>query len=207
MSTSKRHLLSFCILALFALLAAASARINKIHCGAFNYHNVRESSGDRNYVELRDGRKVYGEDISWKTGLLVKDMIKVDGEKFPIRETRGYYRRGIYYGQLGTGYAKRIISGKLNVYYTENWVTVTSTNARTGMTSSRERLVCTHYVQRGETGELEAIASQKDILKYVGDCPLSVDMIDRKDRDIRRAIKKNGNYLNDIFYIYNNGCR
>lgn len=207
MNRNSRHLLSICTIVLFAVLAIASAKINKIHCGAFNYHNIRENTGDRAFVELRDGRKIYGDDISWKTGLLVKDMIKVDGEKFPIKETRGYYSKGFYYGQYGTGYAKRIISGKLNVYYKEDWVTVTSTNARTGLTSSRERLVCTHYVQRGDTGELEAIASQRDILKYVGDCPRSVEMIDRKDRDIRRAIKKNGNYLNDIFYTYNNGCR
>lgn len=195
-------------LAIFALLAIGSAKVNKIHCGAFSYIPYGEERGHDNYVLLNDGRKVYGEKISWKTGLLVKDQIKVGDEKFPIRDTRGYYANGNYFGRIGkVDYAKRIVHGKLNVYYTEDMQTTTSTNSQTGMMRTTTRMVCVHYVQVGENGELEAIANQSDIKKYVSDCPEAVAMIDKKNSQIRKAIRKDRNYLNTIFIVYNNGCK
>ncbi|MBI5857458.1 MAG: hypothetical protein HZB42_07385 [Sphingobacteriales bacterium] len=204
----KKNIISFMSVAVFVFLAAGSAKINKIHCGAFSYFNSSEEPGNgRGYVEMNDGKKIYGEEISWQTGLILKDLIKVDGEKIKIKDTRGYFKNGNYYGRIGGSYAKRIIHGKLNVYYTEGTVTVASTNSRTGVTTFRERPTCTHYVQVGDDGELNPIAGQKDIIKYVKDCPKAMEMIDKKDSQIRKAIRKNGSYLNDIFVIYNNGCR
>lgn len=191
----------------FILLAAASAKINKIHCGAFDYYSGDEKEGDgRSYVELKDGRKVYGDRIVWQSGLILKDQIKIDDEKFKIKETRGFYSKGSYYGSLGSSYAKRIIHGKLNVYYTEGSVESTYTNPTTGMTRTTSRPSCTHYIQVGDDGELYTIANQKDIIKYVRDCPKSLAMIDKKDSEIRKSIRKNSHYLNEIIEIYNDGC-
>jgi len=207
MKKRNQQLMSLAVMALFMLLAAGSAKINKIHCGAFNYYDKSEEASGRGYVLLRDGKKVYGDEISWKSGLVVKDQIKVDGEKFRIKDTRGYFYNGQYYGQVGANYAKRIISGKLNVYYTEEMVTVSSTNSRTGVTTFRERPSCFHYVQVGEDGDLVPLAGQKDIIRFVKDCPKAVALIDLKNGQIRKALRRNRNYLNDIFHIYNGGCR
>lgn len=191
----------------FLLIAAASSHVNKLHCGAFNTFPSGEEPGDgRSYVLMNDGHKVYGDKISWKTGLLVKDQIKVDGEKYMIKETRGYFSNGIYYGRLGGSYAQRIVHGKINVYYTEDMVTSTSTSA-SGAIRTTTRPVCLHYSQVGENGPLEPIANQGDIKKLVADCPLALEMIDKKDKEIRRSIRKNNMYLNNIFITYNNGCR
>lgn len=203
----RKNFYSLVAIAGFWAIAVASS-VNKIHCGAFSYtpSNEIENEG-RNYVLLNDGKKVYGDRIVWQTGLILRDMIKIDDEKFKIRDTRGYFSNGAYYGRLGGSYAKRIVHGKLNVYYTETMVTSTSTSSATGISRTTTRPSCTHYVQVGEDGELHPIADQKDIIKYVKDCPKSVDMIDKKNAQIRKAIRKNSNYLNNIFITYNNGCQ
>lgn len=183
-----------------------ASSVNKIHCGAFSHAPQHEEDDTSFCVVLNDGQKIYGNRIVWRTGLAVKDIIKIDDQKFKIRDTRGYFDKGIYYGRVGGEYAKRIVHGKLNVYYTETMVSTMSTDV-TGKTNWSNRTVCIHYVQVGEDGELKPIAGQKDILKYVKDCPKSVEMIDKKNSQIRKAIRKNYNYLNNVFITYNNGCQ
>jgi hypothetical protein len=205
-NNNTKHFFSLVVAAAFLFLAAGSARVNKIHCGAFNKVSSGENRDDQNYVVMNDGSRVGGEKISWKSGLIVKDQIKVGDEKFRIKDTRGYFSNGTYYGRLGNGYAKRIVHGKLNVYYTEEMVTSTSTS-HTGQMRTSTRMRCDHYVQVGDNGALTPIANQKDIMAYVKDCPKALEMIDKKDREIRRSIRRNRNYLNEIFITYNNGCR
>lgn len=177
-----------------------SSHVNKIHCGAFDISTRGEIRNEKkDYVELNDGSKVYGENISWKSGAIVKDQIKIDEQKFAIKETRGYFSNGIYYGRINGGFAKRIVYGKLNVYYTEERVSTTNSK---GM--SRSQLVCRHYVQKGDHGELKVIGNQSDIKAFVKDCPEAYAMIDKKDKEIRRAIKQDASYLNRIFTVYNN---
>jgi hypothetical protein len=210
MKNITRHFYSFVLAILFMVIAAGSAKVNKIHCGAFSKTSTGEETGNQNYVVLNDGTKVTGDKISWKAGMLVKDQIKVDDQKFHLKETVGYFRNGIYYARVGNDYAQRIVHGALNLYYTEETVTSTTTEQSTpGRTIRRTstRQVCTHYVQIGEDGPLEIIANQKDILKYVKDCPDAVEMIDKKDKAIRRAIRKDRFYLNQVFVTYNNGCK
>jgi hypothetical protein len=190
----------------FLFIAAGSANINKIHCGAFNSYPTGENKTEKNYILLNDGSKVTGEKISWKSGLLVKDQIRVDDQKFKIKETRGYFSNGTFYGRIGSGYAQRIVHGKLNVYYTEEMVTTTSTSSN-GAMRTNTHMVCIHYVQVGDDGDLKAIAGQSDIKEYVKDCPKSMEMISKKNKEIRRAIRKNSMYLNDVFIIYNNNCQ
>lgn len=201
-----KHLCSFGLVIVFMVIAAGSAKVNKIHCGAFSKISTGEETGNQNYVVLNDGSKVTGDKISWKAGIFVKDQIKVDDQKFHIKETLGYFKNGIYYARIGNDYAQRIIHGALNLYYTEELVTYTSTSS-TGQMRMRTRPVCRHYVQVGEDGPLNIIANQKDILEYVKDCPEAAAMIEKKDKAIRRAIRKDRFYLNKIFVTYNNGCK
>ena len=200
-----KNFYSFVAILLFMILAAGSARVNKIHCGAFSTTPSGEDMMADSYVLLRDGTKVHGEGISWKSGALVRDQIKIGDKTFKINETQGYFKDGIYYAQLGSDYAKRIIHGKINIYFTQNLSTTTSTDAQGRMRTST-RTVCTHYAQRGE-GSIFPIANQDDIIALVKDCPASVAMVDKKDKEIRKSIRKNRNYLNDVIITYNNGCQ
>ena len=205
-TTKTRNFYTIVIAVLFMVIAAASS-VKKIHCGAFSYNNTGEDRNEaRDYVEKNDGTRIYGKSISWKTGLIVKDQIKIDDQKFRIKETRGYFSHGHYFGRAGSTYAERIVHGKLNVYYTEDMVTSTSTSS-TGAMRMTTRNVCIHYVQIGDDGELTPIAGQKDIKRYVQSCPKAVEMIDKSNSRIRKAIRRNRNYLNEIFIIYNNGCQ
>lgn len=194
------------VMAIFILLAMAS-KVNKIHYGAFNYSNQVEDRQDKGtYVLMEDGTRVNGSKVRWKSGLFSKDVIKIDDQEFKIRDVRGYRDGNTYYGKLNKTFIKRIVHGKLNVYVHMYDVTTTSTS-RNGMMSSRTYTRTDQYVQHGEHGEMIGIAGQKDILKHVGDCPLSVQMIDLKSSKLRKAIRRDPNYMNKVFEVYNNDCK
>lgn len=204
----KKNILSCTVAIAFLFMAAGSAKVNKIGCGAFAYTPSNESKEESDYyVLLNDGTKVFGDKkVKWQSGLIVKDIIKVDDQKFAIKETRGYFANGVFFGRYGHEYVRRIIHGKLNVYYKEEWVN-THTTDNNGVTRWHNELRCSHYAQVGETGELKPIADQNDIKELVQDCPIAYEMIDKKSKAIRKAIRKNRAYLNEIFMVYNNNCR
>jgi hypothetical protein len=202
----KKNFLSIISVIVFLLIAAGSAKVNKLHCGSFSYQSTGEDKeGFKEYLLLNDDTKIYGQKISWKSGLLVKDQIRIDDNKYPIHDVRGYFSNGTYYTRHGNEYMQRIVHGKLNVYYYETTVTTTSTDMN-GHMRTTTRPYCTHYVQVGDNGALTAIANQSDIKKFVKDCPKAMAMIDKKDKEIRRAIRKDRFYLNQIFVTYNNDC-
>jgi len=51
------------------------------------------------------------------------------------------------------------------------------------------------------------MAGRKVIQKAVADCPAALEMASRSYRQVRRELRKNPNYLNNIFDVYNNGCK
>jgi len=51
------------------------------------------------------------------------------------------------------------------------------------------------------------MAGLKDIRKAVADCPAALAMASRSYGQIRRELRKNRDYLNSIFDVYNNGCK
>lgn len=206
MNTTKKHLLSICCLLVFGLLAVSS-KVNKIHMGAFNYGNrVEDPRETRNYLLLNDGTKIYGDKVKWQSGLLLKDRISIDDQKYKIPEVRGYFSNGTFYGRLKGDYIKRIVHGKLSVYVQFSMVTTTSTD-HSGFTHTSTREVAYHYYQRGEDGVLTGLGGQEDIKQAVAGCQLAVDMASLSNRQMRKAIKRNRNYLNNIFETYNNDCQ
>jgi hypothetical protein len=201
-----KHFLSLITVACFFLLAVAS-KVNKIHYGAFSYNNHVEPNEDQDsYLVKNDGTKVYGKRVGYKNGLLNKKQIRIDDQEFKISEVRGYRMGQEYYGRIGNAYIKRIVHGKVNIYVQFTEVSSTSTD-RNGFTHTRNYTRTDHYYQLGEAGELKAFGSQSDIKKIVADCPVAFEMADKSNSKIRKAIRKNSNYLNDIFEIYNNGCK
>ena len=153
-----------------------------------------------------DGTKVYGEKITWKSGMLVKDQIKIDDQKFAMDEIKGYMQKNIFYGKKGNEFIKRIVHGKINVYVQFTQVTSTNTTA-SGAMSTRSYTRTDHYAQMGDDGQMVNIAGQKDIKEMVKDCPLAVEMADLSNSKMRKAIKNDPNYLNSIFDVYNKGCK
>jgi hypothetical protein len=206
MKTSTKHLLSFSCIIVFAFFALAS-RVNKIHYGAFNYSNRVEDPNDRkNFLELNNGTHVYGDKISWKAGLFVKDQIKIDDQKYKLSEVRGYQKDQVYYGRLGNDYIQRIIHGKINVYVQFTQVTTTSTD-HGGFSHTYSYTRTDHYSQLGDKAPLVVFGSQKDIRKLVEGCPLAEEMAGKSNHQIRKSIRSDRNYMNEIFETYNNGCK
>jgi hypothetical protein len=76
-----------------------------------------------------------------------------------------------------------------------------------GFSHTRSYTRTDQYGQRGDLGKMEGLAGQKDIKEMVKDCPLAYQMADLSDSKLRKAIKKNKNYLNSIFDVYNNDCK
>jgi hypothetical protein len=203
---NRKNLLSICCVCFFIFLSLASA-VNKLHYGAFNYSNrVEDPTEKSNYLEKNDGTRVYGEKIKWKSGLLVKDQIQVDNEKFPISEVRGYRTGDKFYGRYHGEYIQRIVHGRINIYVMFTQVTTTSTD-HSGFTHTSTRTRTDHFAQKGEDGPFVAFGGQDAMKELVKDCPLAVQMAGLSNKKIRKAIKKDKNYLNSIFEVYNNNCR
>ena len=206
MKSTTKHLFSGCVLIVFAFFALAS-RVNRIHMGAFNYSNrVEDSSDTRNYLMLNDGTKIYGDKVSWKSGMLVKDQIKIDDQKYKISEVKGYQKKQVLYGRLKNTYIQRIVHGRINVYVDFTNVT-TTTPGPNGTMMTNNYVRTDHYSQQGEDGPLVVFANQTDIENLVSGCPLAVEMVHKSDRQLRKAIRHDRNYMNNIFNVYNNGCK
>jgi hypothetical protein len=195
--------LIFLLTLLVFLMLTISCNVYKFHCGSFNAEDLKEEiENSRNFILKNDGTKVYGDKITYKYGLLLKKEITIDKQIFNSAEVRGYQAKGVYYGRIGGKFVKRIIHGKLNVYVEESM-----SNKYYAEKFTTSYIQCLHYVQKGETGDLVMITSQKDIMQFVGDCQKAVEMTNLNAGKIRKAIKKDYNYLNKIFENYNaNDC-
>lgn len=205
MKNQRKNLLSICVLIVFAFFALSSA-VNKIHLGAFNYSNrVEDPKDPGNYLLMNDGTKVYGGKITWKSGLLVKDQIKIDDQKFKITEVRGYQANRVFYGRLRNDYIQRIVHGKINVYVQFTQVTSTSTD-HSGFMHTYTYTRTDHYSQIEDDGPMVVFGSQQAIKKLVAGCPVAEAMADKSNHQIRKAIRKDPNYLNEIFEVYNDNC-
>jgi hypothetical protein len=194
-----KNLFSFLALALFFVMAAASSK-RPLTCGYFS-DDIGKKEELRNFVEMMDGSRVYGKDVRWKSGLLVKDEVILDGEHFKLSGVRGYQSKGIYYIRERNDFLKRVVHGKLNVY--EHTYTTTQSTGR--MTTTK--INCAYYTQQGDKGPLKLMRNSDDIRDAVGTCPAAMAKLDLKDRFLRRAIRSNFSYLNEVFEIYNNGCK
>src|ERR1700758_1522737 len=92
----KSNLLSFCVLAVFAI-AALGSEVAQFHDGSFNrYTSVENSSDKRNYLLENDGTKIYGNKIVWNSSLLGKDEIRIDDQKFKMKDVKSYYQDGTF---------------------------------------------------------------------------------------------------------------
>jgi len=187
------NLISFVALIIFLFIGIASIGINKLRCDGFDTMATRKEANKGNYIVKNDGTRIYGNKISWSYGVLSSHNITIDNEKYKITEIKGYRLDGVYFGRYHAGYVKRIIEGKLNVYY-QMEITDKTTH-------------CYYYAQRGEDGEFTQIASLDDIKQLVKDCPKSYEIINKSNKQIRKSIQSDPFYLSEIFEAYNNDCQ
>src|SRR5947209_1011135 len=82
-----------CALTLFLFICLATAStVNKLYNYSFNTHKNYEEKIIGSYVVKNDGTRIYGKEVEWKSGLLVKDRIEQDGQAFKISDIIGYYQ-------------------------------------------------------------------------------------------------------------------
>lgn len=189
-----RHLLSFLVVALFLVFAVGSAGPNKLVCFSFGTPEKEEEDGKGNYLVKNDGTIIRGNKISWLTGLVVKDQIRIDDQKFKIADIKAYRQGTAYYARAGQSYMQRIVHGKLNVY------SYSYTTMREG---GKTYVNCRYYLQKGEDGNSQLLASVGDIKKAVADCPAATAMI---NTDLRKELKKDKSFLTHVFQTYNRNC-
>jgi len=155
----------------------------------------------RPYVELNDGTKIYGKSISIILSGYPKAKIKIDSNEYRIKDTRGFFD-GTYSARTDNRYAKRSVTGKINLYR-ENFRLETSI-VRPGTYYGEG---CLYYAQKGDGTELIKLTTYDDIKGVVKDCPKAYALINKKYNQLQKAMKENPAYLSEIFSIYNNGCK
>jgi len=202
-----KNFLSLLTLIAFGLLAVASGGPPSLQFNSFYRENGIENDTEQaTYLVKNDGTKVYGKKINWQGGAILKDQIKIDDQKFPSKEIRGFKRDTVYYGRLGYSFIKRVVHGKLNIYYDVVTGTSTSTDSQ-GNIRSRNTSTTVFYAQQGEKGEMIRLYDIEDIKKLVEDCPLAASMVDIHKKQLKKELKNDRQYLTKLINIYNNDCR
>jgi hypothetical protein len=200
---TNKNLLSLCIVVAFAALAIGS-QANKM--SAYSFHSVgtvEDIKDKRNYIVLNDGTQIFGKDVNWKSGLLLKKEVILDKEKYKTSEVMGLRMGNYYYGRWHNDFIKRVVHGpKLNVY--EQIVNTTSNDGKGHMTSHS---TTNYFLQKGEMGEMERMTKFEDLQQAVADCPMAASMLDMKAGKLRKTIRRNRDYLHDVLAIYNSGCK
>ncbi len=197
MKSIKKNLLSVAIIGFFIFMALASSK-GKFPHGTFNGSQPRGEiiSDTLGCLVLNNGDRVYGSKIRQQSGAVIKDQIQIDGKKFPMREVKGYYLNGMYHGRYKSTYPRRVLHGKLNLYYAQDW--------HSGTSSTISEYV---YWQKGEDGGFNILRNWKDVREAVKDCPLAYSLANAKKGLLKRELKRDREYIWRIFEIYNNNCK
>jgi len=166
-------------------------------------NKVEDQSDLKNFLLMNDGTKIHGGKISMLINTFTGSRIRIDDQKFRFSEVKGYQKDGFYYARRHKRYMKRIVRGSINVYIDDvTWVSHAAGDKNASMSNDTH-----HFTQKGDDGPMVIMAGRKDIQKAVADCPAALEMASRSYGQIRRELRKNPNYLNNIFDVYNNGCK
>ncbi len=199
----QNHPLTLAIIVSFFILASGCSS-NSLQIGSINYFNkVEDKTNEGNYLELNNGTKIKGDTITWKAGSFVKDEIKIDNQSLAVKEVKGYRKEDDYYIRIKKEYIKRIVHGtKINIYMMSFNKEYSNGNGGTSVVTKTN-----FYSQKGDDSPLEVFHKLKSIRRLVADCPVAIKMLDKRNWKIRKAMRKNGNYLNSVFDVYNNNCK
>jgi hypothetical protein len=202
-----KNLISLCCICFFIILAIGSSSTAALNSSSFNLRNkVEDRTVKGNYLVTNEGTKISGKEIRWKSGFLTKDQIIIDGEKYKMADIKGYREDDIYYERLGIEYIRRIVHGKINLYYTTVIINSQDRDHASNI-SHRSRTRYDYYIQKGDDGPLKLMRDMNDVKIELGDCPLALQMVDMKPSKLRKEIKNDHDYLNKAFEVYNNNCK
>jgi hypothetical protein len=202
----KKHFYSICTLILFAVLAISS-KTNKLGLYAFNSaENVEEASPQGDYVEEKDGTRHYGKKIRWQSGLLLKDLVKIDDQKIKMSDVYGFRSGDAFRICHGTDFPQRVVRGKINVYKLVKDVSSYSTDSR-GVGRWNYYTTTSYYAEVNHDGKLRELSKIEDIQGLVADCPAAAAMASLSNKEARKRVKKEPDFMNNIIQVYNRGCK
>lgn len=207
MKSVKKNVLSILVCSVFIFMALASSK-KILPRGVFDESKPRgEVIPDTlGCLVLKNETRVYGNKVRYQSGAVVKNQVQIDGKKFPMKEVRGYYLNGMYYGLYKTDFYKRVLHGKINIYYGQATSTNNMSNYNQRWNKTTTRTVEYVYWQKGESGDFNPLHSWKHVKQAVKDCPLAYELANRKKGVLKKEVKKDEEYLWRIFEIYNNNC-
>jgi hypothetical protein len=186
-----RQVLSIFTIIIFGLLAIGCAR--ELHMSFNNTTKPPTPHSDTsNYLIHNNGSKIYGKNISY--GTFLGKNIKIDNQKFSLKDIKGYVEDNVYYLQYGEIFRRRFIHGKISVY--------------TSIAYDKNNYpYYVYYWGKGDDENLQQIVAKKDLIEILKDCPISVEMFNRENKEIKKAVKSDPDLFNKAFLIYNNNCK
>jgi hypothetical protein len=194
-----KHLLSFTVVCLFVWLALASAPKNAARMSFAHKSPKSDSLNTEKYLVKNDGTKIYGSEINYQSGLIYKDMISIDDQKFKMSEIKGYQSKGNYYARYSGSYIKRIIVGKINVYFFTKDVTMLQDGRSYTSTETW------YLYQKGDNDfPLKVLNNKIHLKEAIGDCPLAFELVNKSWSESK---KDKSYYSTRAFQIYNNDCK
>lgn len=176
--------------------------------------SVEEDTTRAHYLLKNDGTRIEGDKMEWKSGGLNRKEAVMDGKAYPTKELKGARIGNGYFANIDKQLARRIVRGKINVYALGKMRVVAdrdsyhqTANKTVSGYKSAVQVTYTYYSQMGEDGEIKKLDDIDDIRKLLSDCPAALSMLDTKNEEVKKALKKEGGYLNKVFEVYNNGCQ
>lgn len=176
-----------------------------IRCDFLNINSlniVDDSTDIKDFVIKKDGEKIYYKEFSYKRGVLSKDIFTVDNHKYKLREIIGYQADKIYWYWIKNDYLRRIVHGKINIYYQRS---EENTGSSALILKNTQYSQCLYYAQKGDNGEIVRLTKFSDIEEFVKDCPAAYQML--LNTDIKKELKQDPNYMNKVFALYNSNCK
>ncbi|MCR6720226.1 MAG: hypothetical protein NVV59_07955 [Chitinophagaceae bacterium] len=200
----KRHLLSFLMVIAFLIIATASS-VQKNETSRFVMGKGKKESGpDR--IELYDGRVIEMNELTFSGKLFGKTYVETNEGRIPWKEVRAFKRDGIYYLHYGGMELKRIIHGRINVYAEDYVRESTEYNTRTQQSVQRRHYLIRYHYQR-DGGPVILLVDQSGIEKAVAGCKPALDMVNVPFKTFRKSVRKNRNYINQVFERFNSECK
>lgn len=221
MNQNRKHFLSFGAIIVFAYIAVSSAGALPFFVN-FNVANLSSSTDsladNRNYLLKNDGTKIYGTKVYWDDNYKDKTEIVLDDKAYPISEIFGFRMSSEkYYWKEGKSFYKKILDGKISIYYglvVQSHTTATNTTStplgngrtldRTTGGQTRSYTVPIYFYKWQDDHNLIRLDTHEKLQWLVKDCPKAFEKVNMKSKKLAKLIRQNPNYLNDVIILYNN---